>query len=314
MMLFRILTRGSRDYHLLRASARNPQESALGLVALRINAYVKYFNEPESSFFWRGWATVGVANNGRGIAHHKSSPKPQSRIPSTAREKSAPLLLSRPIGVTASPPDTASCPTLAALDTHIQRHSYHYSLRYVASGLMTLSILAPAYPVHDAASATDPGAAQADAANPSMKATGTSTTSNATTQPEQLYASNLQDGAKSRDEADVPRHPTTVTATVAQVAKRLALLGRHQMRNEVDLASMALCIKSLSVLDMELSERVHLAVPFALRLREPAYFFSMRQQAPDALMSVLDALGKLPLNRHVQRDDIAPIAQVRTRW
>ncbi|GLC41225.1 hypothetical protein PLESTM_001168700 [Pleodorina starrii] len=196
-----------------------------------------------------------------------------------------------------------------------QQHGHKYLLRHVAAGLCTLSSLAPLNAAGDAAAPRNTALAPADTVGSSDG--GFAAASDLPSGlPHPAAAETTRPGPGDGGGGARPPSPVASapsTALVADCARRLALIGRHQVKTETDCASLALCIRGLAGLDLPLPDRAQLALPFVMRLRDPAYFFALRGQPAATLVQLLAALSKLPLYRHVQRSDVARIAQVSAR-
>ncbi|KAG2448878.1 hypothetical protein HYH02_006227 [Chlamydomonas schloesseri] len=242
-----------------------------------------------------------------------------------------PLLRHAPARGAAPLPSLTSCPSLAALNEHVQRHGHLYKLSHVAAGLQVLAQLVPPAPhLHGTAAA---------AAEPQTQQQSVGSTSGSNSRGHGCEAN----GSAALTRAEVERRPITapeaeaVAAEAARLARQcaelLVLVGGHQMRAEDDLASLAACITALArtgsletpATSPTFSSRavpadgpqaaaegqaqpqaqaqvqpkprvpavVDLAMPFVERLRAPGYYYHMRSQPPEVLAALLHALGKL---------------------
>ncbi|GIL71890.1 hypothetical protein Vretimale_652 [Volvox reticuliferus] len=299
---------------LLRTSAVKLGKPVISSLSFFINLQVQFL----SNVSVRGTSPVtGVAV----IASHNNSHISRGwlRYLKTLSETPEPLLRAPPSTGAAPLPSSDTCPTLEALDAHVQHHSYNYTLRHVAEGLITLSILSSLH-----------GASEANAVAPRALPAVATAAQSARVSADPAAVScrdplghSIEQHSISHQIGRAPVAPDGPAIGqvlseqwrhgVAACARRLSILGQHQMKREVDLGAMALCIKGIGALGVPYPARAELALPFVKRLRDPSYFFSMRNQPPEALISLLYAMGKLRLHRHLEPPDIPSYAQVLER-
>ncbi|GIL45772.1 hypothetical protein Vafri_2920 [Volvox africanus] len=299
---------------LLRTSAVDLGKPVLACLSSFINLHAQIL----TSVSIRGtFSATGVAVVERHSNFH-IGPGWWLRYFNTASEIPETLLRAPPSIDTAPLPSSDTCPSLEALDAQIQRNSYNYTLRHVAEGFVTLSMLSSVHGAPEANAArlrTHPAVATATLHQAGRIPAGSAAVSDRnsldhfsephSTANQVDKASAAPDG-HATPQALSEQCPHGVTAC----ARRLSILGQYQMKREVDLAAMALCIRGIGALGMPHAARAQLALPFVKRLRDPSYFFSMRSQPTEALISVLHALGKLLLHRHLKPPDIPSYAQV----
>lgn len=234
-----------------------------------------------------------------------------------------PLLRHAPGAGSAPLPSSTSCPSLAALNDHVQRYGHLYKLSHIAAGLQVLAQLVPAAaPRHGLA--VVPSAAPSAPHQAGSADSPTSSSERASVNTSTAISSS-QDAAAQQ----VAAQPSSaeVARQARQVAELLVLAGQHQLRQEDDLASISACIGALARTGLheepaapnsrpggaeaqafstagraqpQLQSQpsrapaaVQLAMPFVERLRAPAYYYHMRSQPAEVLAQLLHALGKL---------------------